>query len=247
MTRPFIEGCSLSLWSMGLLTLLACTPPRVAEEQQYFGPLPRPDRVLVHDFAVTPTEVKLDSGLRGRLTQAFSSETTSEQQYAAARETSAAMTAALAAGLQRYGLPVDRTSSTEAPGPGRFVLVDGQVLAVDEGNRTRRVMIGLGRGMSSVEIGARAYYLDGRAAPRPLESFNITVDSGYAPGAAETMGAGAVAGRAATSAAVGGGAHAAIEGGRADDVDEAKRAGHALAERIGKFFVRQGWAVEPSR
>jgi Domain of unknown function (DUF4410) len=34
----------------------------------------------VHDFAVRPNEVKLDSGLRGRLTQAFSGESVTEQQ-----------------------------------------------------------------------------------------------------------------------------------------------------------------------
>ncbi len=231
---------------LGLPGLAGCNQPHVDMVQGYQGGrLPPPDRILVHDFAVRPQDVRLDSGLRGRLTQVFSRESTSELQYQAARETSAALSEALVAGLRRYGLPVERTSHPGAPGPGRFLLVDGQLLAVDEGNRTQRVMIGLGRGRSSVEAGAQVYYLDRSAPPRLIETFEARTDSGRAPGMAETMGIGAVAGRLGASAAAGAGAHAAIEGSRADDIAEARRLGEALAQRVGQFLVRQGWVAPP--
>ncbi|HYZ31874.1 MAG TPA: DUF4410 domain-containing protein [Crenalkalicoccus sp.] len=230
------------------LVLLApgCTRPRVAELERYDGrALPRPDRILVQDFAVSPQEVQLDSGLRGRLMQAFSGESVSQQQYQAARETSAALADAVAEGLRRYGIPVQRTTGSAAPGPGRALLVDGQILSVDEGNRTKRTLIGLGRGMSSVEAGVQLYFVEGGAAPRLLERFDASADSGYAPGAAETMGAGAAAGRLASSAALSGAGHGVLEGRSASDTGEARRIGQAIATRIGNYLVQEGWATPP--
>ena len=34
---------------------------------EYSGKLPRPDRILVYDFAVSPDEVKLDTGLSAEI------------------------------------------------------------------------------------------------------------------------------------------------------------------------------------
>ena len=40
------------------------------------------------------------------------------------------------------------------PRPGRSLLVDGRLLAVDEGNRTQRTLIGFGRGQGRMEAEA---------------------------------------------------------------------------------------------
>ncbi|MBX9698885.1 MAG: DUF4410 domain-containing protein, partial [Acetobacteraceae bacterium] len=193
------------LGALAPLPLLAgCNQPRVAATPAWQGgPLPRPDRILVHDFAVNPSEVRLDSGVRGQLTQALSGQTQSESQLQVARSAAAALAEALASGLGRYGIPVERTARTTTAAPGRELLVTGHLLAVDEGNRTRRRLIGFGRGMSSMEASAQLFLLE-RGPPRLIESFTADADSGYAPGAAMTMGAGAAAGRLATAAAVGG-------------------------------------------
>jgi hypothetical protein len=51
-------------FSFGLLALGACAPTTVQTQQDYSGTaLPRPDRVIVYDFAVSPDEVTLDQGL----------------------------------------------------------------------------------------------------------------------------------------------------------------------------------------
>ena len=70
----------------------------------------RPDRILVQDFAVRPEEVTLDSSVRGRLTQAFSAESTDAQQLQAARQASAALSEALAEELRGSGLAVERSA-----------------------------------------------------------------------------------------------------------------------------------------
>jgi hypothetical protein len=45
----------------------------------------------------------------------------------------------------------------------------------------------------------------------------------------------------ATSTGIGGGAQAAIEGSRADDAAEGRRAGEALGAQVLRFFGAQGW------
>ena len=52
-------------FSFGLLALGACAPTTVESQQDYSGTaaLPRPYRVIVYEFAVSPDEVTLDQGL----------------------------------------------------------------------------------------------------------------------------------------------------------------------------------------
>jgi len=61
------------------------------------------------------------------------------------------------------------------------------------------------------------------------------------PGVADTMGVGAVAQRAATSAAVGGAMHAGSEARRTGDDANATRLADALGRQIGRFAVAQDW------
>ena len=133
-----------------------------------------------------------------------------------------------------------------SPAPtGNVVLVQGAILSVDEGNRTRRTLIGLGTGASSVSVDAQVLYRQGYLAPRLLESFSASADSGHAPGMAETMGAGAAADRVAVSAAAGTGLHAVSERRRAGNDDNARRIADALAPQLGQYFARLGWIAPP--
>src|SRR5262249_60851004 len=69
-------------FSFGLLALGACAPTTVESQQDYSGTaaLPRPERVIVYDFAVSPDEVTLDQGLPEKLVRAFQSASTTEQE-----------------------------------------------------------------------------------------------------------------------------------------------------------------------
>lgn len=240
---PAGRGFSIrSFVALAALACVSCSQPRVDEVRHYAGaPLPAPERIVVLDFAVTPQDVRLDQGVGARLLRAVSGGSATDQQLAAARATSSGLADELVSHLRSLGLRAERVSSLQGLGPGRIALVEGQLLSVDEGNRTRRTLIGLGAGRSSVTADAQLYYIEGGAQPRLLESFEASADSGRAPGMAETMGAGAVAGRLATSAAVGAGMHGALETRHADSTDEGKAIGRALARKLGPFFVQQGW------
>ena len=238
LSRTWRPGIAL----VGLLALAGCNPARIQSQNDYHGAsLPRPELVLVRDFAVTPEDVKLDQGIRARLSRMTGDTPPSAHQMQVAREATATLTDTLVQKLRSYGIPAERAGEG-LPERAATVLVEGQVVSVDEGNRTRRTLIGLGAGKSSIETDTQVFYQEGRAQPRLLQSFQGSADSGHAPGAAETMGAGGAAGSSvATSALASTGLHAVSERRAAEPTDLARKIADGLAPRIGQYFVAQGW------
>ncbi len=232
----------LALATLTLAVVAACSPARVQTTEGYAGPpLPRPDRVIVYDFAIAPEQVRLDQGVGARLKRAVGNQPISAQEVQAAGETQAALTDALITELTSYGLPAVRASAGETPSAGTSLLVQGQIVGIDEGNRARRVVIGLGAGKSSVSADAQLYYVAYPAPPQFISAFQGNSNSGRAPGVAGTMGLGAVGGRLATSAAVGGAMHGRSEMRRTGDSANATRLADALGKQIGRFAVAQDW------
>ncbi|HUB95883.1 MAG TPA: DUF4410 domain-containing protein, partial [Stellaceae bacterium] len=197
------------------LALAACAPARVEPVATYGGAqLPRPALVVVEDFVATPDVVQTDRGIIARLRNGVSGTSEAAAQAAADRKVTAAITRVLIAEIGKLGLPAVAAAEPSAQGAGGRVIVSGAILSIDEGNKTRRTLVGLGAGQSSVTARADVYYAEA-GTPRLLESFSADAESGRKPGAAETMGAGAATGRIAESAAVGAGSAVALSG----DVD----------------------------
>ncbi|HTZ78239.1 MAG TPA: DUF4410 domain-containing protein [Stellaceae bacterium] len=220
------------------LASVACAPTHVQQTQTYSGAaLPRPDIVVVNDFAVTPDQVKLDSGLRARLMNVVNPTPPSAQEIAEGRQVTAAISRTLVEEIRKLGLPARQALLGESPGAGNRLIIDGQMVSIDEGNRTRRNLIGLGAGHSTVQADMQVYY-DSSNGARLLESYEGVAESSRKPGAAETMGAGAATGRVAESAAVGAGT-SAISGSDADA--DAQRMAKEIAKKLSALFQRQGW------
>lgn len=69
---------NILLGFVAALFLVGCTS--VTEVSKYAGErLPKPERVLVYDLAVTPDEVKLDRGLSARAVEAMKKSSRTEQ------------------------------------------------------------------------------------------------------------------------------------------------------------------------
>ncbi len=224
------------------LLLACCSKGHVQVAQGgYAGALPPPVRVVVADFTVTPDEVQLDSGISARLLRSQGDEFEADLQMQAAQATQAALGETLAARLASYGLNVQRQPDAAGAEPPGTLLVQGRILSIDQGNRTRRTLVGLGAGKSSVTADAQLYYVSGPAQPRYLQTMSGSANSGHMPGAAETMGAGAAAQHLARSAVVAGVTHAGAEARRTADEDNADKLAVALAKQIGEYAVGQGW------
>jgi hypothetical protein len=205
--------------------------------------MPRPDHIYVAYFSITPEQVRLDQGIGARITRAADDQPLEAQELQAAQATQAALAEQLVDRLRKYGLPAE-IAPTEPMG-GNDLLVQGQIVGIDQGNRTRRILIGLGAGKSTVSADAQVYRLTAMAPPRFVSAFEGKADSGHMPGAAETMGAGAAAQRIGTSAALTGAAHAGMETRRTSDTAEAGGIADEIALRVGQLAVAQQW-IPPS-
>jgi hypothetical protein len=231
-------------WALALtLGLTACNPARVQTTESYLGPaIPRPDHIYVAYFSITPDQVRLDQGIGARITRATGDQPLGASEMKAAQDTQAALADGIVDRLQKYGLPAEVV--VNPVGGANDLLVQGQIVGIDQGNRTRRILIGLGAGKSSVSADAQVYRLTQTAPPRFVTAFEGQADSGHMPGAAETMGAGVAAQRIGTSAALTGATHAGAESRRTGDTAEAASLANEIAMRIGQLAVSQGWIAQ---
>src|SRR5262245_27185251 len=119
-----------------LLLIVGCGPASVQRVSGPTGQLPRPDRILVYDFAVTPDEVRLDSGVGSQLVQLFGSTdpgtSRTAEEIKIGHAVANAVAAALVNELNKYGLPAARALGPPTPG-GRLLMVKGQFVSIDEG------------------------------------------------------------------------------------------------------------------
>ncbi len=88
------------------------------------------------------------------------------------------------------------------PTGSNLLVLDGVFIDMSEGNRLRRMVIGLGAGASKLNAVVQVYRKTDEGS-RELIDFSTTADSGYMPGAGITGPAGAAAGGATAAASLG--------------------------------------------
>ncbi len=181
--------------------------------------LPRPPVLLIYDFAVAPDDAPPTEEIeRGRaIAKAYSEEVVIK--------------------LEGVGIPAQRaTDSTTVP--LHAVVVKGQFVTIQEGSRTRRMLIGFGAGSTMLRIEVQVYQMMESGLQR-IKEVEGQARGSRMPGVA---GPGAVAGATGAVAGVAiAGAMSTVRevrGGIKADV-------HRLAERFGYkmivFYYRQGW------
>ena len=126
------------------------------------------------------------------------------------------------------------------PATQNAVLIKGQLVSIDEGNRTERVIIGLGAGRSDVRAHAQVYEVtpSGR---QLIDTIEVDAKSGLAPGMAESMGVGGLTGHLLVATLVGGGLHVADEALGTNVVADADRASKGIAKQLSALFGKEGW------
>jgi hypothetical protein len=144
---------------------VGCAPTDVQQRKLTATQLPRPDHILVYDFAVSPEEVKLDKGLSADLMRKYEAhEGTSRtaDEIKVGHKVADALAEELAKKIRGYGLMAERAFGMPSA-KGKVLMVKGELLSIDEGNRTERVAIGLGAGRTSVAANVQVYELTPRA------------------------------------------------------------------------------------
>ncbi len=120
------------------------------------------------------------------------------------------------------------------------ILIKGSFAKIDEGNRLRRNVVGLGMGQSSIDCEVQVL------APAPsgyekLIAFNAHADSGEMPGAVVMGPAGAAAGAGAAAVV---GANVGMAGAksyRSASAQQAKNIADKITNQLASYFARQGW------
>lgn len=206
----------------------------------YKGPdaLPKPDKILIYNFAVPAEVVTMDQSAAARLQrrrlQRRGADADSSPE-ALAEQVQIAFAKTLVGEFQKAALPAGTAPAEDAAIPPHTLLVHGEFTAINQGNKTKRMMIGFGRGASDVKAHVTVS-LTNDAQPVVLSEFNLKSNSGKRPGAAATMGVGSVA----VGAAAGG------VGDRKASVEaDTSRMAKAVAKQIKEVMISQKWIAAP--
>lgn len=192
--------------------------------------LQKPTSIVVYDMAVNPDEVQLNKSRLNRM-RLRARGNTDEEKNKTAQTVVDRFSNTLVEELEKTGIPVSRASAGGEPPDGTFA-IQGDVLTIDEGNRARRMAVGLGAGASTVQVDVECFLKE------PVQNvtvikFEAVSKSSRKPGAAETMGAGAAP---EFAGAVGG----VTEVNQSAEGD-AERMAKAVAKQIKKAMSAQGW------
>ena len=227
-----------SILLLAMLAGLGCTTVKTVSS--YDGAqLPRPDVILVNTFAYSPSQVKLMRGITPELEQAIKGTPRTAAELNVGGKVANVLAEHLVKEIRAMGLPADRALG-DPPTLGNTYAVEGQFLSIDEGNRTERVVIGLGLGRTDVKTLVQLYR-DSDGGQRLVEQLDVTAKSGRKPGMAEMMGVGGLAGNLAVSAAVSSTLAAGSEKFSATVEADAARTARNVAKKLKEFFVTQGW------
>jgi len=229
-------------WIMGLAALVnlsGCVPTQVNTISQYAGPVPRPNTVFVYNFAVSPDEVQLDRGISARIQELVDKTPRTKEEKAVGHAVAEALATHLVKELNAIGVPAQRARGVPTT-TGNSVEIEGQFLSLDQGNRTERVVIGLGAGRTDVKTLTQVY--DARFGTRMLvQEFDTDAKSGYKPGMAEMMAVGVLTHHLLVSTLASGAMAAGSEAFFAGVDADARRTAQEIVTQLGQFFVAQGW------
>jgi hypothetical protein len=119
--------------------------------------LPRPQQVLVYNFAVSPEDIRQNSGFFAKLSRNMGNSNQTAEQIQLGREVADALATELSQKIAAMGLNPKRAIDN-LPVPPGSILITGHFLNIDEGNRLRRNVIGLGMGQSPRSMQRYAYW-----------------------------------------------------------------------------------------
>lgn len=209
-------------------------------ESNNFGGSPRPNMVLVYRFAVSADEVTENQGFFARAERGLGSTSLTADEQQTAHQAVARLGKDLVTGIQGLGLPAQVATIDQVLTPN-VAMVSGAFVDIDQGNRTRRLVIGFGAGEAKIDTKMRLATWSG-SSEHVLARFETHVDSGEMPGAAVTMGAGAAAqGGVTAGMAVANAGLSGVKAYRSMDDEMIDRMAEKMVATLSQYFASQGW------
>lgn len=160
---------------LAVLLLAGCSSVKTSDREQYEGPeLPRPARILVYDFASTPSDISDWSDAHNAFAEAGASMDADELD--AGRKLGADVAKELVKKLNSIGMTAVRAQDQPGPQLNDLAII-GYFSSIDEGSAAERVVIGFGKGAAQVKAHVEGYHMTDQGMQR-LGS--ATLDSGGA-------------------------------------------------------------------
>jgi hypothetical protein len=228
------------LLSMTLLMLAVagCGSTKVTMRDTYQGAkIPRPDRIVVFDFATNTAGLPAWSDAAQQFGQQASMGSPEDQETG--RELGIQIARELVTQIRALGLTAVTNSAATAAQPGDGMLI-GYFAGVEEGSRGKRVMLGFGAGATDLKTYVEGYLMTENG-PRKLGSGATDSGGGKTPGLLLPI---AVVAATANpiGLVVGGGMHAYGElSGKNTVQAAAKETAELLGKELEAAFKRHGW------
>jgi len=200
--------------------------------------LAAPAKIVVHDFDVPSEIITVDHSPASHILSnspiaRMKGDAGQEEDPAAiAKKVQTAFSKTLLNDLKKTSIPSSASALGANPEePVGSLIVRGNFTTIKQGNKTTRMMVGLGRGASDVQAHVVISLLTDNG-PILLSEFKVDAASGKKPGAVETMGVGSLATSAAAGAATDG--KSSVEG-------DTARIANAVAKEMNTIMAAQGW------
>jgi hypothetical protein len=128
------------------------------------------------------------------------------------------------------------------PAGSNVLILDGQFTDISEGNKLRRMVIGLGAGQSKLDTVVQVIQRTDLGSTEVMD-FSTSADSGYMPGAGITGPAGAAAGGAAAAASLGVNlAAGGVKNYTSSTGYLVGKTSDQIVELVVGYYNRQGWS-----
>src|SRR5208282_2561304 len=140
-----------------------------------------PTQVFVYPFAVNSADVSLNSGIFQTAYRNMTDANETADQEQLAHQTAQNICIQVATNLSQKGIPSTCLQRGTPPTGNNILILDGQFTDISEGNRLRRMVIGLGVGASKVEAVVQVIQKTSQGSSEIMD-FSTSADSGYMPG-----------------------------------------------------------------
>jgi hypothetical protein len=230
----------------GLLALVAfgCAGAQVTQQSSAAPVMTsRPGQVIIYPFAVNSSDVSLNSGIFQAAYRNMTDANETDQQTQLAHQTAQNICVRVAANLTQQGITATCLQRGVPPTGNNVLILDGQFTDISEGNRLRRMVIGLGAGASKVDTVVQVIQKTDQGTSEIID-FATSADSGYMPGAGITGPAGAAAGGAAAAASLG----VNIAAGGVKNVTSSTgylvdKTTDQIVQQVLNYYNRHGWVA----
>jgi hypothetical protein len=201
----------------------------------------RPSTIYVYPFAVSADEVTLNQGFFQRTYRNLSNSDQDQSQLQLGDQTANALADQMVQQLEALGFVASKVPRGSQVSGDNVLIVDGSFTSINEGNRLRRLAIGLGSGQSTLDAQVQVYQMANGNTLQVMD-FATHADSGNMPGAAFTAPAGAAVG--GTAAAVSLGLNLAAGAGKTYNAAMSRMAQRSAKQAVSymsQYFASQQW------